>query len=243
MKSLTGKTIIITGGTRGIGAACVRLFVSEGGKVVIAARDKKDLTTIEQDIEKEYGKGCVQAIETDISKEADVKRLFKQTEESFGLVDILINNAAVVEVKDFIDYDLETWNHILGINLNGSFLCAKEAFLHMKKSNKGGVIINMSSLAGIQKTEKYKGGSSYVVSKFGIVGLTEILAVEGKEYGIRVNCVAPGAVDTEMRRQITPFLKTSTKPEDIARIVLFLCDEKQSKAINGSVLEIYSNEH
>lgn len=242
MNVLTGKTIIVTGGSRGIGAACARLFASEGGNVVIASRDKNTLSVVAKDIEQEYGKDHVLAIETDISKELEVKRLFKKTEETFGFVDILINNASVVKVKDFIDYDLETWNYVIGVNINGAFLCSKEAFLHMKKSGKGGVIINMASLAGIQKTEKYKGGSAYVVSKFGIVGLTEILAVEGKEYGIRVNCIAPGAVDTEMRRQITPFLKTSTKPEDIARIILFLCDSKQSMVINGSVLEIYSNE-
>lgn len=241
MNILTGKTIIITGGSRGIGAACARLFASEDGKVVIAARDKNALFAVAQDIAQEYGEDHILAIRTDVSKESEVKRLFKATEETFGLVDILINNASAVKVKNFIDYDLKTWNYVLGININGSFLCAKEAFHHMKKSGRGGIIINMSSLAGVQRTEKYKGGSAYIVSKFGIVGLTEILAAEGKEYGIRVNCIAPGAVDTEMRRQITPFLKTNTKPEDIARIILFLCDSKQASVINGSVLEIYSN--
>lgn len=242
MNTLTGKIIIITGGSRGIGAACARLFISEGSKVVVAARNQDVLSSFEQEIQNEYGKDRLLAVQADISKEEDVKKLFNKTEEKFGLIDILINNASVVRVKDFINYDTESWNYVLNTNLNGAFFCAREAFLHMKKSGKGGTIINMSSLAGIQKTEKYTGGSAYVVSKFGIVGLTEILAVEGKDYGIRVNCIAPGAVDTEMRRQITPFFKTKTKPEDIAKILLFLCDNKQSGAINGSVLEVYSNE-
>jgi len=182
------------------------------------------------------------AVKTDISKETDVKKLFKKAKERFGYVDILINNASVVELKDFINYDTKSWNYIMGVNINGTFFCSREAFHHMKESSRGGTIVNISSLAGIQGTEKFKKVSSYVVSKFGIVGLTESLAVEGRKYGIRANCIAPGAVDTEMRQRVVPFLKTSTKPEDIAHIILFLSDKKQSGVINGSTLEIYSNE-
>lgn len=236
------KTIIITGGSKGIGGACARLFVAEGGKVVIVARHLDTLLLLARSLEEEFGRNRVFPIQADISKESEVKELFKKTQMKFGPVSILVNNAAIVRVKNFIKYDVQTWDEIMSINIRGMFLCCREAFRQIGKSGQGGVIVNISSLAGIQGLDKFKGLSAYVVSKFGVVGLTESLAVEGKSLGIRVNCVAPGAVDTDMLRQAVPFLKTSTKPEDIARIILFLSDDKQSRSLNGSTLQIYSNE-
>ncbi len=107
---------------------------------------------------------------------------------------------------------------------------------------KGGAIVNMTSLAGVRGPEKFKGLSAYVVSKYGVLGLSDILAVEGKPYGIRVNSIAPGAVDTLMLKQAAPFLKTKTGPDDISRAILFLADERQSGHISGANIEIFSNE-
>src|SRR5690606_24382138 len=139
------------------------------------------------------------------------------------------------------DQSLEDWERVMAVNVRGPFLCSREAFRRMKAEKKRGTIINVSSLSGIRGVEKFPGLSSYVTSKFAVTGLTESLAVEGKDYGIRVNCVAPGAVDTLMLKGAAPHLKTKTTPEDIAKIILFLADESQSGSLNGAVMEVHSN--
>jgi 3-oxoacyl-[acyl-carrier protein] reductase len=145
-------------------------------------------------------------------------------------------------VVDFHNLKLDIWQQTLNVNVTGSMLCSRALFNHAQKAKKGGAIVNISSLGGIRSTQKFKGLLPYVTSKFAVVGLTEALAVEGKELGIRVNCVAPGAVDTDMLKKAAPFLKTSTYPEDVAKTILFLCDAEQSGKISGSTLEIHSNE-
>ncbi|NBX81882.1 SDR family NAD(P)-dependent oxidoreductase, partial [bacterium] len=127
------------------------------------------------------------------------------------------------------------------INLTGTFLCAQEFFRCAKEKPGKRSIVNISSLAGIRGTEKFPGLSSYVASKFGVVGLTEALAVEGKALGVRVNCIAPGAVDTEMLRKAAPQLKADAMPADIAKIVVFLSDPEQSGVVSGSTVELFTN--
>jgi NAD(P)-dependent dehydrogenase (short-subunit alcohol dehydrogenase family) len=105
-----------------------------------------------------------------------------------------------------------------------------------------GTLVNLTSLSGVRGPEKFPGSSAYVVSKYGVLGLSEILAVEGRPHGIRVNSIAPGAVDTVMLQKAAPFLKTTTTPDDIARTILFLADNAQSGHITGANLEIFSNE-
>ena len=99
----------------------------------------------------------------------------------------------------------------------------------------------MSSLGGVHGTEKFPGFAAYTVSKFGVIGLTETLAVEGRPHDIRVNCVAPGAVETAMKKEAAPFLRTRTTPEDVARVIRFLCDDEESGALTGAIVEIHSN--
>jgi len=238
MGRLDNKIAVVTGGSRGIGEATARLFASEGAKVVIAARNGEEL----EKVRTAAGTARVLAVPTDVSDEGQVLRLFEETKRSFGPVDILINNAGVSHLAGVMELSAQDWDNVLAVNLRGAFLCAREAFRQMKESGRGGVIINMSSLAGIRGVEKFPGLSAYVASKHGVVGLTEALAVEGKTYGIRVNCVAPGAVDTKMLREAAPFLKTATTPGDIARTILFLSDDAQSLKVTGAVIEIHSNE-
>jgi NAD(P)-dependent dehydrogenase (short-subunit alcohol dehydrogenase family) len=238
--ALENKVAIVTGAGRGIGAATARLFALEGAKVVLASRSENELSHVVAEIERDGGK-CL-AVPTDISEESQVAHLFSRTLESFGPADILVNNAAVIEIRDFVDMDLATWEHVMGINVRGPFLCSREAFRQMIASGTKGAIVNLTSLSGVRGPEKFKGFSSYVVSKYGVLGLSEILAVEGKPHGIRVNSVAPGAVDTVMLKKAAPFLNTSTTPEDIARTILFLADNAQSHHITGANIEIFSNE-
>src|SRR5690242_3210025 len=170
---LAGKVAIITGASRGIGWAVARLFASEGAAVVLAARDETALASHGQEIEAAGGRGL--AVPTDVADEASVAALFARTTEVFGGMDILINAAGAVANVPFEQMDVATWDAVLGANLRGAFLCCRAAFHAMIPSG-GGVIVNFSSLSGVPKVEKFPGLSAYVVSKFGVAGLTEILA-------------------------------------------------------------------
>ena len=240
---LDGRVAIVTGSSRGIGAATARLFARSGARVVLSSRTLPEANQVAQAIDAEIcetlGKGRVIAVRADVGIEADIQNLFSESRNQFGPVDILVNNAAIATPGTLEQMTAAQWDELMAINLRGPFLCSREAFAQM--TGRGGSIINISSLGGIRGTPKFPGLSAYVTSKFGIVGLTESLAVEGKPLGIRVNCVAPGAVDTQMLRQAAPFLKTSTTPEDVAKTLLFLADSSQSGCITGSVVEIHSN--
>lgn len=240
MGALDNKVAIVTGAGRGIGAATARLFAREGARVVLASRSEEELNRVAGEITGAGGT-CL-AVPTDISQESQVQALFNRTLETFGPVDILVNNAAAYEKKDFADMDLETWESVMNVNIRGTFLCSREAFRQMIAAGKKGALVNLTSLSGVRGPEKFPGSSAYVVSKYGVLGMSEILAVEGKPHGIRVNSIAPGAVDTVMLQKAAPFLKTSTTPDDIARTILFLADNAQSGHITGANLEIFSNE-
>jgi NAD(P)-dependent dehydrogenase (short-subunit alcohol dehydrogenase family) len=237
---LKDKVAIVTGAGRGIGAATAKLFAKAGAKVVISSRSKNELEKTHREI-RENG-GICSVFPADISSEAEVIALFEHTKNTFGAVDILVNNAAVIEVRELVEMDFDTWQMVMAINVNGPFLCSREAFKQMITAGKGGAIVNLSSLSGVRGPEKFKGFSSYVVSKYGVLGLTEILAVEGRPHGIRVNCVSPGAVATVMLKKAAPFLQTKTMPEDVAKTIFFLADEEQSRHISGANIEIFSNE-
>lgn len=239
MRAFEGKVVLITGGGRGIGAACARVFAAAGARVVVASRTRAELEGVSAEVA--AGGGQILAIPCDVADEAQVSALFEKAEKAFGPVDVLVNNAAIVRMGEVSDLSAKDWDDVLAVNLRGPFLCSREAFRQMKRAGRGGAIVNLSSLGGLRGTEKFKGFSAYSTSKFGMVGLTECLAVEGREHGIRVNCVAPGAVDTRMLQEAAPFLKTQTQPDDIAKIIYFLADGSQSASVSGTVVEVFSN--
>jgi len=232
------KNVIIAGGSRGIGLSGAKGFLGLGYNVIIASANENNL---KQAIAKiEHKKAKLLHKKCNISDESEVKSLFDFCKSNFGEVDILINCAAIIQNQDFIDLNIEDWQKLMDINVKGSVLCCYQAFKQMK--NKGGNIINISSLGGLQNFSKFSGFSSYVTSKFAITGLTESLAVEGRKFNIRVNAIAPGAVDTEMLKKAAPNLKTSTKPQDIAKNIIYLCDDDHCNHITGTILTINSNE-
>lgn len=241
MKPLSNKVALVTGAGRGIGAEISRQFAENGAKVVLVSKTQSQVESEAKKINDAFGANAALAVAADISNEADVKRLFKTLKDHFGRLDILVNNAGHCDVAEFIDSTVESWDKTMAVNVRGPYLCSHEAFKMFKQQGGTATILNISSLSGIRGTEKFKGMTSYICSKHAVVGLTESLAVEGKDLGIRVNCIAPGAVNTVMLKKAAPFLKTKTEPADVAKIALFLCDENQSASLNGAVIEIHSN--
>ena len=237
---MINQVVMITGGAKGIGRACAEEFLKEGASVSILSRTLSELQHTTKELEKRFP-GKIRFFCGDLSKEETVRAWFQETQSAWGTATSLINNAAVFTNKPAKDQTLEDWEKVLRVNITASFLCAREFFNQASQSKTPRSIVNISSLAGIRGTEKFAGLSSYTTSKFAVIGLTEALAVEGKELGIRVNCIAPGAVDTEMLRQALPHLKAKATPADIARVVFFLCEPSQSGIMTGSTIEIFSN--
>ena len=235
--NMQDRVTIITGSGRGVGRATARLFARAGARVVLFSRTASHLDETMAEIATEDGR--VLAVVGDVAHEEDVRSLFQQAMEAFGRVDVLVNCAGIVAVRPFVEMDVATWDAVLNVNLRGTFLCCQAAFRVMAAQQQG-VIINLSSLSGVKGVEKFPGLSAYNVSKAGIASLTEILAVEGKPYNIRVCAVSPGAVDTEMLRQAAPHLKAGMTPDDLAEILLFLADDS-GRMLSGSNIEIFSN--
>jgi NAD(P)-dependent dehydrogenase (short-subunit alcohol dehydrogenase family) len=235
--SIKDRVAIITGAGRGVGRATALRFAREGARVVLFSRTPAPL----DDVAVEFARQGFPFLSVvgDVAREEDVLALFQEAMQTFGRVDILVNCAGVVAVRPFAEMDAPTWDHILAVNLRGTFLCCREAFRIMV-AQRSGVIVNLSSLSGVKGVEKFPGLSAYNVSKAGVASLTEILAVEGKPYNIRVCAVSPGAVDTEMLKQAAPHLKAGMTPEDLAEILLFMVDES-GRMLNGTNLEIFSN--
>ena len=234
------KTAIVTGGSRGIGFATANKLASQGYNVLITAKTLHSLEKAAERIKKNNPTAEIKYKACDISEIEEVRNLFSYAEEIFTKADILVNAAAIVHNQEFISLNINDWQELMDINVRGTVVCCHEAFKAMR--DKGGAIINLSSLGGVSNFTKFPGFSSYVTSKFAITGLTESLAVEGKPYKIRVNAIAPGAVDTDMLKQAAPGLKTTTKPDDIAETICYLCDPSKSGHINGTVLTINTNE-
>jgi NAD(P)-dependent dehydrogenase (short-subunit alcohol dehydrogenase family) len=241
MSGFDGKVAIVTGGGRGIGAATAAVLAADGARVVIASRTRSELEETVRRIAAESGEGRVLAVPTDVAEEASVVALFERTIARFGDLHLLVNNAGQFTGCDFLDLSADTWDRIQAVNVRGAFLASREAFRRFAALGHGGAIVNMSSLGGIRGTEKFPRFTAYTVSKFGVVGLTESLAVEGRPLRVRVNCIAPGAVDTQMKREAAPLLRTVTTAYDVARVVRFLCDDEESGTLTGSVIEIHSN--
>ncbi len=235
--SLQNRIALITGGGRGIGAATAEVLASKGAQVIVASRTETELNATAARLQAAGFNAS--ALVLDVADATAVEAAFAIVSAQFGRLDILVNNAAILQRGAFTTMRLQDWDQVLAVNLRGAVLCARQAFRLMQAS--GGTIINVSSLGGVAGTEKFPGYAAYTVSKFALTGLTEVLAAEGKAHKIRVNAVAPGAVDTAMLRQAAPHLRTCTTPADVAKVIAFLADPTESGCMTGATLMINSN--
>lgn len=228
---------LITGGGRGIGAATAEALARKGAHVIVASRTEAELIATVTRL-RAAGLGASWQV-LDVADDAAVDAAFDRIAAEFGRLDMLVNNAAIIASGAFAEMTMADWDRLMAVNLRGAVLCARRAFRLMRE--RGGSIVNVSSLGGVPGTEKFPGYAAYTVSKFALTGLTEALAVEGKACNIRVNGVAPGAVDTDMLRKAAPHLRTRTAPADVAKVIAFLCDTAESGCMTGATLVINSN--
>lgn len=233
---LAGRLALVTGASRGIGAATAEAIAAAGGRVVLAARDREALDSVAGRIHDAGGQAT--AAPTDVSSVKEVERLFAAIDAA-GTLAALVCAAGVLTPAPFAQTTLEIWEQTLGVNLTGSFLCCREAFTAMRTAGEGR-IVNIASLSGVYATEKFPGLSAYNVSKYGVIGLTEAIAVEGKEHGISAICISPGAVDTQMLRRANPKLRPGLTPDHVAELIVALLDSPLAPA-SGANIPLFSN--
>ena len=239
---LAGRVAVVTGASRGIGAATAQAVAAAGAHVVLAARDRGALGRVAGQIRD--GGGQATPVPTDVSSEAEVERLFAEadrvaTADRVGPVGALVCAAGVLTPAPFGEITAAMWNETLGVNLTGTFLCCRAAFTAMAAAGQGR-IVTIASLSGVYATEKFPGLAAYNVSKYGVIGLTEAIAVEGKEHGISAICLSPGAVDTEMLRRANPALRPGLTPADVAGLIVALLDSPLAPA-SGANIPLFSN--
>jgi len=227
MGRLDGKVAIITGGARGMGASHVRRFVKEGAKVVFT-----DILHDEgQALADELGENA-KFIKHDVTQPSEWKEVIKQTEEVFGLINVLVNNAGVdQQEEDLAEADIDQYLKVVNVNQNAVFYGMRSVVDSMRKAG-GGSIINISSLAGIVGAVQKV---AYTASKFAVRGMTKAAALELARYGIRVNSVHPGFIETPMTEKLindelvqTFPLQRAGKPEEVTNLVLYLASDESS---------------
>lgn len=218
MNRLEGKVAIVTGSSSGIGKAIALRFGEEGIKVILAARRLQQCEEIVKRIIKNGGEAY--AIQTDVSDEQQVRTLIQQTVTQYGQIDILINNAGIFGGGSIANTDIATFDEVMATNLRGTFLCCRAGFQQMKQQQ-GGLIINMSSVAGVQA---WKGTGTYSASKHGIMALTKSLADEGRAFNIKVSAICPAGVADELVDAQPEEILSQEKinPYDIAETALYL---------------------
>ncbi len=213
--SLTDKTAIITGGTRGIGRAIVERLLSEGLRVALCGQSEKSVGQALGELSQLYP-DRIFAKKCDVSKPDEVQELFRFAEEKLGAVDILVNNAGVGIFAPVEQLTPAEWRRMIDLNLSGVYYCCHEVIPRMKAAG-GGYIINISSLAG---KNPFAGGAGYNASKFGLNGFTEAMMLDHRKDDIRVSYIMPGSVDTQFSHGAAAPWKIA--PEDIAEVVVML---------------------
>ncbi|MBM7646965.1 3-oxoacyl-[acyl-carrier protein] reductase [Scopulibacillus daqui] len=233
------KVILITGGARGIGRKTAEMFLEEGANVIICDRDLP--TELDQVIK--MNRDSVKFFNVDVTNTEQVNGMVQQAVDTYGRIDVLINNAGITSDGFLTKMNDNDWEKVIAVNLTGVFKCTKAVVPQMMAQGSG-VILNASSVVGLYGNI---GQTNYAATKAGVIGLTKSWAKEFGPKGIRVNAVAPGFIETNMTSKVpekilnlmkekTP-LKKLGKPEDIASAYLFLASD-EANYINGSILSV-----
>jgi 3-hydroxybutyrate dehydrogenase len=251
---LQGHTAVVTGASRGIGQAIAIMLARQGADLAIAARSFDRLESVKQEIESLSVRCIARAV--DVSRPEDLERFVKEVADNLAAPDILINNAGVYVTQAVVDHAVDTWRSVLDTNLTSAMWASKCVLADMMK-RRWGRIVNISSISG-KMGEAY--GAAYSASKFGMVGLTQSLALEVARHGITVNAVCPGWVKTDMavgqltderwcelngiapeESQEIALLSVPQgrfiEPDEVAALVCFLCTE-QARSITGQAINI-----
>ena len=251
LKAMTGKLdkkrVLITGGGTGIGKAIASAFLAEGAGVVICGRRHGPLSSMVDDARTKYSD--IHFIECDISDPADVKSLVDGAVEKLGGLDIVVNNAGIIEGGTVETTPVKIWDRVMAINLRGPYLLVRAAMPHLKDAGDGANVLNIGSNVGSQGVEDLM---AYSISKAGLEMFTRTCALDYAVEGIRFNCIAPGVVDTPMQdrnkselgyqewrhqmEQMHP-INAIGQPKDIARAAVFLCSN-EADWITGEIMNI-----
>ncbi|PSA97771.1 dihydroanticapsin 7-dehydrogenase [Bacillus halotolerans] len=243
--NLTDKTVLITGGASGIGYAAVQAFLNQQANVVVA-----DIDAAQGEVMvRQENSDRLHFVQTDITDEAACQHAVQSAIDTFGGLDILINNAGIEIVAPIHEMELSDWNKVLQVNLTGMFLMSKHALRHMLAAGKGN-IINTCSVGGVVAWPDIP---AYNASKGGVLQLTRSMAVDYAKHQIRVNCVCPGIIDTPLneksfmennegtleeikkeKAKVNPMLKLG-KPEEIANVMLFLASDLSSYMTGSAI--------
>ena len=255
MTILKGKHALVTGGARGIGAACARALLLRGARVTLAGRDVAALLRAQEEMR---ALGEVGIEQLDVAEEASVRAGFARAAERFGRIDILINNAGQAVPAPFMKTDAAHWQQMLAVNLTGTFHCTQAALPAMLEAQ-WGRIVNVASTAGLVG---YRYVSAYVAAKHGVIGLTRALALEVAAKGVTVNAVCPGYTETDIVREAIANIVAKTgrsedearaelaagnpqkrlvQAEEVANAVLWLC-LPESAAMNGQAIAVAGGE-